>query len=55
MTIAAQECAGVYIVMGCQKDRPYPSWADGVSEGQTISELDRPFLEVEVDPERISS
>ena len=28
MTIVAQECVGVYMVMGCQKDRPYLSWTD---------------------------
>ena len=28
MTIAAQECVGVYMVMGRQKDRPYLSWTD---------------------------
>ena len=28
MTIAAQECVGVYMVMGHQKDRPYLSWTD---------------------------
>ena len=28
MAIAAQECVGVYMVMGRQKDRPYLSWTD---------------------------
>ena len=28
MTNAAQECVGVYMVMGRQKDRPYLSWTD---------------------------